>query len=427
MGGASRASPASRASRSRLRPAVRPALISLLIVGLVACSFGAAWGAAPSSSPSATPPPSGSPSPIRRPKLSAPAAILEDLDSGKVLFARAPGERRPIASLTKIMTAVVVLSSVHLDDVAPVPAEAVSQIGVTIGLRTGERLTVRDLLYGMLLPSGNDAAVTLARFVGGTVDAFVAKMNATAARMGLRDTHFASPTGLDDKGYSTPTDLAMLTRRAYRNDTFARIVAKVRHRIPGPKGSVRRLVNRNILLRVYPGAIGVKTGFTTRAGECLIGAARLMGFGLLAVVLGSRTSAFDQGIHLLNFGFGAFERIPLLVRGEAVQRITFGNQAVDAVAERDVTAVTRKEGPRTVEKRLVPNGVVVQPIAAGERIGRIQVLLNGRLVATVPAFAAPVARTPPPPHPAITASPSALLRAILLLAALIRAALHGFL
>jgi len=307
-----------------------------------------------------------------------------------------------------------------------VPSEAVAQIGVTIGLRTGERLTVRDLLYGMLLPSGNDAAITLARFVGGTVDTFVARMNATALRMGLRDTHFASPTGLDDMGYSTPADLAMLTRRAYRNETFARIVATTRHRIPGPKGSIRRLVNRNILLRVYPGAIGVKTGFTTRAGDCLIGAARLTGFGLLAVVLGSRTNAFDQGINLLNFGFGTFERVPLLTRGEVVQRISFGNQAVDAIAGRDVTAVARRVGQRAVEKRLVPNPSAREPIVAGERIGRIQVLLNGRLVATVPALAAPVARTPPP-YPVITARPEALLQAILFLAALIRAALHAFL
>jgi serine-type D-Ala-D-Ala carboxypeptidase (penicillin-binding protein 5/6) len=423
---------ASRASHSRPRPALRTALVVFLIVGLAASPAVSAWGASPTPVPSSSlaPSPSASPSPARRPKLSAPAAILEDLDTGKVLFARAPEGRRPIASLTKIMTAFVVLSSVHLDDVATVPAEAVSQIGVTIGLRRGEHLTVRDLLYGMLLPSGNDAAVTLARFVGGTVDAFVAKMNATAARMGLRDTHFASPTGLDDKGYSTPADLARLTRRTYRNETFARIVATVRHRIPGPKGSIRRLLNRNILLRVYPGAIGVKTGFTTRAGDCLIGAARLMGFGLLAVVLGSRTNAFDQGIHLLNFGFGTFERVPLLARGDVVQRITLGNQAVDAIAARDVTAVVRKDRPRTVGEMFIPDPGVVQPVVAGERIGRIQVLLNDRPVATVHALAALVARTPPPPpptQPTVTSAPSALLRAILFLAALIRAALHAFL
>src|SRR5206468_701359 len=150
--------------------------------------------------------PSPSPSPVRVPRLTAAGAILEDFDTGKVLFSKSPDRRRPIASLTKIMTAFVVLSSAHLDDVVVVPPEAVSQIGSNIGLRTGERLTVRDLLYGMLLPSANDAAVALARFAGGTVDAFVQRMNATASGMGLRDSHFASATGLDNSGYSTARD-----------------------------------------------------------------------------------------------------------------------------------------------------------------------------------------------------------------------------
>jgi serine-type D-Ala-D-Ala carboxypeptidase (penicillin-binding protein 5/6) len=333
------------------------------------------------------------------------------------------------------MTALIVLSSARLEDVVVVPPEAVNQIGSSIGLRTGERLTVRDLLYGMLLPSANDAAVALAVFVGGTMNGFVERMNATAARIGLRDSHFASPTGLDNTGYSTPRDLAALIRRAYRNETFTRVVRTVRRRIPGPNGTIRHLVNRNILLRVYPGAFGVKSGFTTPAGFCLAGAARLNGLGLLAVVLGSTTNAFDETIHLLNYGFGAFERITLLKRGEPVGRwdpIIIGGTPVDVVVGRDVLAAVRKQGPRAIGYRFVPDRNIVPPVVAGMKIGTVEVRVNRRLVAVLPGLALlqPGANPSPSPSPVPshgTARPTAIVRALLFLAALIRAALNAFL
>jgi serine-type D-Ala-D-Ala carboxypeptidase (penicillin-binding protein 5/6) len=327
------------------------------------------------------------------------------------------------------MTAFVVLSSTHLDDVVVVPPEAVNQIGSTIGLRAGERLTIRDLLYGMLLPSANDAAVALARFTEGTVDAFVQRMNATASGMGLRDSHFASPTGLDNAGYSTARDLATLIRRAYRNDTFAHIVRTLRKRIPGPSGTTRHLVNANILLRVYPGAFGVKSGFTTPAGLCLAGAARLGGLGLLAVVLGSTTNAFDETIKLLNYGFGAFERVKLLSTGDQIGSLNVNGQPVEARSARDVfVVVARGQVPR-VEIRFVPLNDVAARIESGDTIGHAEVRLGGKLVRIVPAVAAPVTTpAPSPPPPASGSSPpSAIVRALLFFAALIRAALNAFL
>jgi serine-type D-Ala-D-Ala carboxypeptidase (penicillin-binding protein 5/6) len=335
--------------------------------------------------------------------------------------------------LTKIMTALVVLSSARLDDVVEVPREAPGQIGSNIGLVVGERLTVRDMLYGMLLPSANDAAVALARFVRGSVAAFVDLMNATAARMGLRDTHFASPTGLDNSGYSTARDLAALTRGALQNETFSRIVSTVRRKIPGPHGTIRRLVNRNILLRVYPGAIGVKSGFTTPAGFCLIGAARLNGFGLLAIVLGSRTNAFDETIRLLNYGFGAFELVSLVVHGEPLAGlgpVTVGGTSIDVVAAEDVTAVVKKGEPRAVSTLFLPDPDLGQGVVAGRRVGSLQVFLNGRLIQVVPALAilGPTpARPPQQTLAAALARRSPVLRVLLFLMAVLRTALNAFL
>jgi D-alanyl-D-alanine carboxypeptidase len=331
------------------------------------------------------------------------------------------------------MTAFVVLSSANLDDVVVVPPEAVGQIGSSIGLRAGERLTVSDLLYGMLLPSANDAAVALARFVGGTVEAFVQRMNAAAARMGLRDSHFADPTGLDNSGYSTAADLATLTRHAYHNETFGQIVETVRKRIPGPNGTTRRLVSRNILLRIYPGAFGVKSGFTTPAGHCLAGAARRGGFGLLAVVLGATRNAFDETIKLLNYGFGAFERITLLKAGQPFGEfdpMLIGGIPVHIVVGRDVTAVARKNGARTVGYTFIPDANVEPPVTAGEKIGRVEVRLNGSVIAVLPGLADPE-RSPSPSPTAVpshgAASPSAVVRALQLIAAIIRAAFDAFL
>jgi serine-type D-Ala-D-Ala carboxypeptidase (penicillin-binding protein 5/6) len=406
-------------------PPARRRLIASLAVTVALLAM-----AAPARADSPSPSPSQSVSPVRSPKLTAAAAVLEDFDTGQVLYSRSATVRRPIASITKIMTAIVVLSSSNLDDIVAVPSAAVAQPGSTLGLRTGERLTVRDLIYGMLMTSANDAAVALAYHVGGTVPAFVRMMNATAARIGLRDTHLASPTGLDDAGYSTAGDLARLTQRAYANPTFAQLVATLGKRIPGPGGTTRRLVNGNILLRVYPGAFGVKSGFTTAAGHCLVGATRLNGFGLLAVVLGS-TNAFDDTIHLLNYGFGAFERVLLLKAGDQVGRVTIQGTPVDAVAGRDVPAVVRKGQPPSVERRLVPDQGVTGPVAAGGRVGRVEVFLSGRLVRTVPALAAPVTPAPSssPPGPPLggVGRLNVVERAILFLAALIRAALNAFL
>jgi D-alanyl-D-alanine carboxypeptidase (penicillin-binding protein 5/6) len=245
---------------------------------------------------------------VRPPAVKAPAAILVDLGSGRVLFAKEPDLRRPIASLAKIMTALLVLRRTNLDDEVIVSRKAAKTPPTTIGLQAGEEIQVQSLLYGLLLHSGNDAAVALAEHVSGSVRAFVQLMNDEAAALGLADTHYASPNGLSDRGYSTVRDLAKLTRIALADPTFTQIVSSEQHWIPGPPGQMHRLRNLNLLLGAYPGTFGVKTGYTHAAGDCVVGVARRGGQALLAIELGDDPDthwkdAYGDVIRLFDYGF----------------------------------------------------------------------------------------------------------------------------
>ncbi len=248
------------------------------------------------------------PAVARLPVVRAPTAILMDLGSGRVLFAKQADQRRPIASLAKIMTALLVLQRTHLDDEVVVSRTAAAAPPVDMGLRPGERIRVRSLLYGLLLRSGNDAAVALAELVSGSVAAFVGLMNDQAASLGLRDTRFASPNGLSDLGYSTVRDLAALTRIALADPVFAQLVSSEDHWVPGPRGGLLHLRNLNLLLGAYPGANGVKTGYTRAAGDCVVGVARRGSRALIAIELGDDPNthwqdAYRDVMRLFDFGF----------------------------------------------------------------------------------------------------------------------------
>jgi len=253
-----------------------------------------------------------------RPHVRAPSAILVDLTTGRILFAKHPDQRRPVASLTKIMTALLVLERSDLAQVVTVSRKAAATDPIVLGLQPGERITVKSLLWGLLLWSGNDAAVALAEHVSGSVAGFLRLMNALAREMGLRDTFFASSNGLDDDGYSTARDLEILARVALRDRFFAAVVRSRFHRIPGPPGQVHRLWNLNEMLIRYPGSIGVKTGYTRGAGNCLVAAAARDGKALVAVVLGDPPGthwrfAYGDASALLDFGF-AMETFPVFAR-----------------------------------------------------------------------------------------------------------------
>ena len=244
--------------------------------------------------------------PTPAPVLKARSAIVMDLDTGTTLFQLDPHGRHAPASLTKVVTALVALDDLRLDQLITVPA-SINQLpwdSTRMGLRVGERLTVRELLYGLFLNSGNDAAITLSEAVTPR-PAFMARMNAKAAALGMADTHFVNPIGLDDPAhYSSAADLARaaveLTRRFPTVAAMASIAS-----LTLPATSTHHayaLHNLNDLVRKYPGATGLKTGWTGRAGGCLIATATREGQHLLVVVMGS-PRVFEEAAALLDYGF----------------------------------------------------------------------------------------------------------------------------
>jgi len=237
-------------------------------------------------------------------KISARSAILVDADSGKVLWGRYIHRRLHIASTTKIMTALVAMDRLGPRSVVTVD-KAVRRIPpITEGLRPGERVEAWKLFYGLLLYSGNDDALALAVAAGGTRSRFVALMNEKARALGLRESHFRSPSGLLDRdNYSTAWDMAALTRYALWNSRFRAVVRTRIKRVPWSKPIGQKIyVNKNHLLGAYPGADGVKTGWTTLAKHCLVASAHRDGVHLIAVILGSNDSYKDVR-KLLDFGF----------------------------------------------------------------------------------------------------------------------------
>jgi D-alanyl-D-alanine carboxypeptidase len=225
-------------------------------------------------------------------KFSAPprAGIVFDVSTGQVLWRRNPLKRTPIASLTKIMTALLVVEQTRPSDEIRIPKDALNYVGSGVGLLPkGRHVTVEALLHGLLLPSGNDAAIALADGVAGSRGQFVAQMNEKAQMLGLRCTHFASPSGIDDRDHSCAADLAALTRIVMSKPRITRIVRKAHAAVRFPiKGGKLYLNSTNPLLRMdYPGTIGLKTGDTEKAGHCLIAVVRRGGRTLAAVVLHS--------------------------------------------------------------------------------------------------------------------------------------------
>ena len=241
------------------------------------------------------------------PDCSASSAILYCPASGSVLFQKNADERRPIASTTKIMTALTVLrKGGDLDRPFVIPPEACGIEGTSVYLQPGETLSVRDLLYALLLASANDAATALALCCSGSIPAFADEMNRIAEQIGLEHTHFVNPHGLDHpEHYSTASDLALLVSAAFEDVVFREIVSTRRYSIPAPDGGRRVLLNHNKLLTRYPDCVGVKTGFTKKSGRCLVSAAERDGILLIFVTLNDPNDWNDHAA-LLDYGFSLY-------------------------------------------------------------------------------------------------------------------------
>ena len=438
-------------SRTAEPAGVRKAAPKAFVAATVAMALLAVVAMYPSNGVASTPPPTpvppnGSPSPFPTalrtptpsavaPKIKAPSAVLEDLGTGQVLYAKKADLRRPVASITKIMTALVVLQEASPDEEVVVSARAAGTRASQLGLVKGERISVRQLLFALLMQSSNDAAVALAEHVGGSVGGFVAMMNRKAEEIGIHRTHFRDPAGLEDRGYSTAEDMAAVVRAAYTEPLFAPITRTKFHKIPAPSGPPRRIQNRNILLWLYPGAIGAKTGFTTPAQHCLVAAADRGGVRLVAVALGSRgddaAGVFDDGAALLNFGYEAFQKTVLVARGQALGRVMIEGQPVDAVAGEDLIRLLRKDQLPTVYRALLLDTGLFLPVVAGQRVGEEVVVIAGKRVGAIEAVASrtvfrPIPRASPSPEAGpVPAGP--LGAALRLLAAVVKSLLDAFL
>jgi serine-type D-Ala-D-Ala carboxypeptidase (penicillin-binding protein 5/6) len=325
------------------------------------------------------------------PRLGADSAILVDGRDGHVLYRRAAAARRPIASTTKLMTALLSVERLPLKRrlrAAPYQAAAAES---QIRLAPGERMSVADLLRALMLESANDAAVTLARGAGGSVDGFVQLMNRRAAQLGLAHTHYANPVGLDEVGnYSSAGDLATLARLVLRNGFLAETADTPRARLL--TGAHPRIVdNRNDLVGRVPWIDGLKTGHTNQAGYVLIGAGMRKRVQLVSVVLGtSSESARDADtLALLDYGFRQYRRVAPLHRSRSVAEAKvafFGDRKVPIEPARTV-AVSIRQGER-VRTRIDAPGELHGPLAAGARVGEASVYVEGRRVSTVPLVTA---------------------------------------
>lgn len=329
------------------------------------------------------------------PRIRAGAAILIEAHTGTVLFAHNEHERRPMASTTKIMTALVALETAALDDRVTVSPQAVRVPGSDAGLRPGQTLTLRELLHGLLLPSGNDAANVIAEHVAGSQAAFADLMNARAQELGAHRTRFANAHGLDAPGhYSTAYDLALIARTAMLYPTFSQIVRTPEFQ---PESISRTWRNTNRLLWAFAGIEGIKTGTTSGAGYCLVAAASRSGMRLIAVVLGS-PDRYGDTVRLLEYGFDRFHLLTLASHGQEVARVQVpeGLDPLAAVVDGDFRAVVRDADINRLQVQVVLDAVR-PPIAAGQVVGRLEVAGgDGRALVQAPLLAqAPVARRTP--------------------------------
>lgn len=327
------------------------------------------------------------------PSIDAPAAVLVEPATGDIVFQRGADGRRAIASTTKLMTALVAIDRLSLDDVlAQVPYSPAGAESL-VGLRAGERMSVRDYLRGLLLASGNDAAQTLAVRTAGSRRAFVRLMNERARRIGLRNTHFETPVGLDVPGnYSTASDLAALVLVLRTNAFFRETTNRPDATLQVRGGRSIRVLNRNTLVRSVPFVNGAKTGHTSQAGYCLVGSATRDGVTVVSVVLGtgSEESRDRNSLRLLRYGLQRYHVVSAVRAGqplaEAAIRYRDG-QRLRLVTARGVKRTTRR-GERLTTRVVGVPAEVEGPLAKGTRLGTVLIRQRGRTVDRVALVAA---------------------------------------
>jgi len=316
------------------------------------------------------------------PVINALAAVAVEESTGRILYGRYAMEIRSIESTTKIMTALVALENAHADDEVVISKRASSIGGSVVGLGEGQKYTLKELLYGLLMISGNDAAIAIAEHVGGSVENFAVMMNEKAKSLGAVNSHFVTPHGLDrENQYSTAYDVALITIEALKHPLFREIVSTSKSYIPG-----HSLYNTNELLGSCPGVDGVKTGYTGKAGRCLVTTAKRNGMRIITVVLGSPTrgARAEASRRLLDYCFENYKMYKLMSKGDIFAKIPVYRGICDYVAlqaEKDVVLpLCKSEAEALSVKEYLPD-VLKAPVYAGSVTGYVEYVLDGKVIA----------------------------------------------
>lgn len=314
-------------------------------------------------------------------KITAPSALVMDAESGRVLFQKNGYTKRSIASLTKILTAIVVIENVRFDEIVEVKTSSGSIGGSTIGMKKGDKISVRSLMYGMLMESGNDCAVALSEYVGGSVDAFGVMMTNKAKEIGAKDSNFVNPHGLDnEKHYSTAYDIALIARYATKNKEINEIVGT--SNITVRFGKVDKIFsNTNRLLRTYNEADGIKTGFTNGANRCVLASGTKGVTRIISVILGAETTdrRFDEAKKLLDYSLQNYEvkDISKIMNWYVNIPVYKGKEKYYSryISKEMKVAITKKEEDELyINQILLP--VIIPPMQKGNVIGNIDVMVG---------------------------------------------------
>ena len=314
--------------------------------------------------------------------LSARSAVVIDRLSGKVIYAKNAESKMSMASTTKIMTAICALENGNLSDVVKVHPSAVGVEGSSMYLGHGEEITLENLVYGLMLASGNDAAVAIAMHISGSVDEFAKLMNQTANKIGAVNTQFKNPNGLDAEGhYTTAHDLALITRYGLENvNGFADIVKTYEKKMPWQgKDYDRVLHNHNKLLRIYEGCDGVKTGFTKKSGRCLVSSATRDNLGVIAVTLNAPND-WDDHAKMLDYAFQSYSVKKVITKGEYIGTVNVArgmDDKVSLIAGEDVYATVKNgENPDVKIEYDIPTEIKA-PVGFEKIAGKVIVSWDG--------------------------------------------------
>lgn len=325
------------------------------------------------------------------PDIKAKGAVLIDASSGQVLYGLDQNTPLLPASTTKILTGILAIEKLNLNDTITVSAKAAKVEGTRIGLFEGEKVKVSDLIYALLMNSANDAAIALAEKISGDTDNFALLMNEKARKLGAKNSNFVNPNGLPDPNHHTSAyDLAMITRYAMQNPTFRKVVATSSYEIQREKPDAQKnLFNHNKLVQPnsiyrYPGATGVKTGYTIQARQCIVASAKRDGREYIAVVLGAE-AIWQEPTKLLNYGFNNFHSIDVNIPGEFVQVISVknGTEKAELITEKKFS-FSLPSGVNTVPSRKVILSTGVEaPVKAGTKLGRVEYYYKGQKIGSV--------------------------------------------